>query len=113
MRIDGERLRTAFKYIVQGLYFKLRGKRLPVDCKFDISRVDRLHAEAEFREAYLLQPKNYRRIGEGIFDCMFFYAAEDEVITRWELVFYNAVLVRVETEPFNGTKHLVEPVPDR
>jgi hypothetical protein len=113
MKIDGERIRAAFQYIVRGLYFRIRKKRLPDDYKFEVSRVNGLHASAVFREAYQLQPKNYRRLGEGIFDCMFFYASEDEFVTRWELVFYNAVLIRVETEPPNGVDHLLATSPVR
>lgn len=107
IRIDGERIRAVFEYIVRGLYFKLLRRRIPDDYKFEVSRVDRLHASDAFREAFQLQPKNYRRLGEGVFDCMFFYSMEDEFVSMWDLVFYNSILIRVETEPPQGIDHLL------
>ena len=43
MPIDGEQVQAAFNYMVRGLYFKLRKKRIPYDYRFEIRRVDRFH----------------------------------------------------------------------
>jgi hypothetical protein len=97
-KCNGDWTRSAFTYMVRGLYQKILKKRIPDDYKFDVARVDRFHAARMFREAVQLQP-GHIRLGEGVFDCTFLYTEKDKFASYWLLMFHDSILITVVTKP--------------
>ena len=85
---------------MRGLYYKLTGRFLPQDVKFDVRR---LRAD-EFNKSWeKLKEIGYTlyRLGEDVFTCIFIYAEEEPAISSWWLWFYDSVCVYVTTAPSN------------
>lgn len=96
--IDEDRVNRIFSFIVRGLYYKLRNQRLPDDCEIEVRRV------VDFNEIWeRLQRIGYNayKLGDGVFTCIFLYAAEEPTLTQWWLWFYESICVYVSTTPAN------------
>jgi hypothetical protein len=96
--IDGERVNNIVSFIVRGLYYKLRNQRLPDDCEIEVRRV------IDFNETWeRLQQIGYNayKLGDGVFTCIFLYAAEEPFLTQWWLWFYESICVYASTSPAN------------
>lgn len=99
--LEGERVNHIFSLIVRGLYYKLVGRCLPQDCKFDVRRL----TASEFNEFWeKLQQIKFNgpyRLGDGVFTCLFLYAAEEPAMSQWWLWFYDSICIYVTTAPTN------------
>lgn len=96
--LDGERINHLFSLIVRGLYYKVRNQRLPDDCDIEVRRV------FDFNETWEnLQRIGYnaRSLGDGVFTCIFLYAAEEPFLSQWWLWFYESICIYVSTSPAN------------
>lgn len=88
-----------FSFIVRGLYYRLRRIILPNDCRFEVGR---LGGDDAKRMWELFEEYGYNGpygLGDGVFWCAYQYAARDDPITFWILVFYERVFYRVVTTP--------------
>jgi hypothetical protein len=96
--LEAERINRVFLLIVRGLYYKIRKQRLPDDCEFEVRRV------FDFSEVWeRLQQIGYNayKLGDGVFTCIFIYAAEEPFLTQWWLWFYESICIHVSTTPAN------------
>ena len=96
---DLGRANEMFSFIVRGLYFRLREVVLPLDCKFEIRRLDGEGAKKWWESFKDKQFNGPYILGDGVFQCAYQYAAEDESVTSWMLVFYDRVFYDVVTSP--------------
>jgi len=97
--LDLDRVIEMFSFIVRGLYFRLRKVVLSPDCKFDVRRLgveDAMKCWGGFEEYGYNGPYI---LGGGVFWCVCQYAASDDGITNWMLVFYERVYYGVVTTP--------------
>ncbi|HMO93520.1 MAG TPA: hypothetical protein PKD64_15145 [Pirellulaceae bacterium] len=96
---DLDRSIEMFSFIVRGLYYRLRQIVLPQDCKCDVRRLGDEDAKQwwEFFEEY--KYNGPYALGDKVFWCVYNYAARDDSITFWMLVFYDRVIYRVLTAP--------------
>ena len=96
---DLERSTEMFSFIVRGLYFRLRQIVLPSDCRFDVRRLGGEDAKKWWEFFEENQYNGPYTLGDGVFRCAYNYAALDDAITFWMLVFYDRVFYRVVTTP--------------
>ena len=104
--LDTERVDQTFATIVRGLYYRVFSKRLPDDCVFETMRVKRIEAVkmVEFTQTSL-GPGNYGSIGEGVFECLYWFGKENRSVTDWILRFYRGLYVCVNTYPRELVNH--------
>ncbi|MGN6359573.1 MAG: hypothetical protein ACTHNK_04220 [Thermomicrobiales bacterium] len=97
--VDTERLDRACAFIVRGLYYHFRKERLPDTYVYDVRRIEAWDAPRVARAMHENGANGPYVLGDNIFSCQFFYAAEDPGITWWLLGFYHRVFLEVTTEP--------------
>jgi len=102
--INGERIKNIFTQITRGLYFKSRQKRIPDEYVFEVSRVHPLTFNEVWKGLQQIGYNGPYKIGEGVFTCVYLYAAEDEFITKWWLWFYESICISVATD---STKQII------
>ena len=101
-----------FSFLVRGLYFRLRRIVLPPDCTFDVRRLGSEDANKWWEFFKENQYNGPYTLGDSVFWCAYQYAARDDAITFWILVFYDRVFYRVVTMPAGfewepKTEHMV------
>jgi hypothetical protein len=93
--LDYERANRLFSRIVRGLHFKIYGRRLPDDCKFEVRRTHPQYKQYVVDTLYQMGVRQSRSIGDS-FQCMHAVDAKDATITYWLLRFFN-IYITVST----------------
>lgn len=96
--VSSERLKASFAKIARGLYFHVTGSHLPQDIEFNISRVDGFKTQAAWDE----MKKEGAPLGvihKDVFACRYAIDAKIHLFSRWHLLFYNTILIEVDTMP--------------
>jgi hypothetical protein len=102
IRLDGDRMDEIFKTIVRGLYYRLRGIRLPDNCVFEICRVDPVHVQDAIRNMEEIKAVGPCRIGD-VFVCYATHATDDDHTTAWLLGFMGGFFLHVLTQSADST----------
>jgi hypothetical protein len=106
LNVDYERLLNVVERTTKGLYYHLRGKRLPDNYGvrvYDVSMIERQEFERLYdRLAPVLRDSRPISLGKRVFDCWHYFASEDPNVSVWLLVFYG----KVEFLAFTGPKEL-------
>jgi hypothetical protein len=104
---DLDRAIEMFSFMVRGLYFRFRHVVLPKDCKFEVRRLGGEDARKCWEGFEEIQYNGPYTLGDGVFWCVYNYAARNDAITFWMLAFYDRVFYRVVTTPadFNWGSH--------
>ena len=105
--IDEERVRHIFSLIVRGLYYRLRKQRLRDDCVFSVRRLTAEEFNRGWQELKETGFNGPYLLGEGVFNFIFMYAAEQPSVTQFWLGFHELICFYVATEPEGFENHCV------
>ena len=83
--------------MIRGLYFKLRGARLPLDCGFESRRLSSLDYAMMREGRKSMKVNGLYRLGGGVFAAEMICASEEPAVSMWWLWFYESVCVIVDT----------------
>lgn len=96
--LDGERISRVIGMMMRGLYWRLRGELFPRGYTIEVARVEPLEVRAVEEAISGTHFNGPYRLGDGIFECVMQFAAEDTGETLWLLRFYRNYVVLVTTE---------------
>jgi hypothetical protein len=103
LNVDYERVLNVVERTTKGLFYHLRGKRLPDNYNvraYDVSMIERQEFERLYdRLAPVLRASRPISLGKRVFDCWYYFADEDPSVSVWLLVFYSKVEFLVFTTP--------------
>ncbi len=104
--VSAKRLESAFAKMVRGLYFHVTKSRLPQDIEVNISRIDGFQTQAAWDEMTRLGA-SMGMIHPDVFACQYIIDAKIPLFSRWRLLFYNTILIEVDTLPQNWMQVVV------
>ena len=103
--LQTKRLESSFGKMVRGLYYHASKTHLPQDVVLDVSRIDRFHIQAAWDEM-AAQGAATNFIHPEVFACRYFVDMHLPLFSRWQLLFYNTILIEVLTLPSNWMEHM-------
>ena len=92
--------------MVRGLYYHAWKDHLDRDYTFEISRIDGFHTVATWSEMKQAGA-NIAAIRPDVFACQYIFYIKYHSASRWLLLFYNTILIKVLTLPPNGIEALI------
>lgn len=98
-KFDFDRAIEMFSFIVRGLYYRLRRITLPTSCQFDVRRLGADDFTQVHDQFYSNGCNGPYTLGNDVFWCVYQYAASNDAITLWLLVFYGRIAYSVITTP--------------
>lgn len=105
--LDGERVKHIFSLIVRGLYYRILKQRLRDDCVYDVRRLTAEEFNERWEKLKEIGFNGPYTLGQGVFNFIFMYGAEEPSVTHFWLWFYERVCVYVTTEPESFDYHAV------
>jgi hypothetical protein len=97
--LDGERIEQIFSWLVKGLYFRIRKRRLRDDCEFDIRRWSVQDFGGAWEQLQISGFNGPYALGEGVFRFIFMYAEEEPSCALFWLFFYDRICYYICTHP--------------
>lgn len=97
-RVDPNRIRETFEFMIRGLRYSIDGHRFICDTEFTTSRLlfdEHILGAINFLKGIRLSGP--LKIGEGVFECHYAIAQDEPNSSIWLLRFYDRVLYRVIT----------------
>jgi hypothetical protein len=104
--VDGKRIESMYRKIVTGLYYHVRKTHLNRDYQFLFSHTLRSWT---YREWMSMQQQGATGICKNpeIFACQYLIVDSQPMLSRWQLLFYKAILIQVFTIPATGIEALI------
>jgi hypothetical protein len=104
--VEAKRLESMYTKMIRGLHHHVTKLYLPRHYECQIDRVSEEFALHIWSEAQL-RGANAITLHPGVFACQYNLVCSDQFLSRWLLLFYGAILIRVSTLPPNGIDGLV------
>ena len=104
--VDAKRIESIYKKMVTGLYYFVRKAHLQRDYQYIFSHTLRSWT---YREWVSMQQQGGTLICNDprIFACQYRIVDSQPMLSRWQLLFYKAILVQVFTIPATGIEALI------
>lgn len=105
--VDAKRLEVTYTKMVRGIHHHVTKLHIPQNYEFQTTRVAdhwvvHVWSESQLRGAHAIT------LNPGVFACQYQLVTVNPFLSRWLLLFYNAILIEAFTLPPRGVKGLID-----